>query len=75
SWVHPALRTFLRLPALAGVLNTIPSRTSLQLRIEIWFYAFLLSAVIPVVVASLALQAVISNTAPVDAASKLWGHP
>ncbi|MDO3624548.1 hypothetical protein Q3O98_26140, partial [Ralstonia pseudosolanacearum] len=25
SWVHPALRTFLRLPALAGVLNTIPS--------------------------------------------------
>ncbi|MCK4165569.1 hypothetical protein HFK89_24835 [Ralstonia pseudosolanacearum] len=51
------------------------SRTSLQLRIEIWFYAFLLSSVIPVVVASLALQAVISNTAPVDAASKLWGHP
>ncbi|WP_247392624.1 hypothetical protein, partial [Ralstonia pseudosolanacearum] len=25
SWVHPALRTFLRLPALAGVLNTILS--------------------------------------------------
>ncbi|MDO3540803.1 YadA family autotransporter adhesin, partial [Ralstonia pseudosolanacearum] len=28
SWVHPALRTFLRLPALAGVLNTIPSRSN-----------------------------------------------
>ncbi|MGD7153003.1 hypothetical protein ACQCRO_25510, partial [Ralstonia pseudosolanacearum] len=28
SWVHPALRTFLRLPALAGVLNTILSHIS-----------------------------------------------
>lgn len=49
-----------------------PGRTSLQFRVEVWFYAFLLVAVISVVAASLALQALISNAAPLDAASKLW---
>lgn len=48
------------------------SRIGVQLRIEVWFYAFLLAAVISVVAGSLALQALISKAAPLDAASKLW---
>jgi hypothetical protein len=54
-----------------------PSRTNVQLRVELWFYCFLLLAVTCVVTWSLALQAVVSKTAPRDAAAKLWTsyHP
>ncbi|MGD7190056.1 hypothetical protein ACQCRI_16870, partial [Ralstonia pseudosolanacearum] len=41
SWVHPALRTFLRLPALAGVLNTIPKNKNMYF---VEFQIFIISA-------------------------------
>lgn len=47
-------------------------RIRIQLRIELWFYAFLLAVVIAVVAAALALQALISNEAPLAAAMQLW---
>lgn len=48
------------------------SRIKIQQRVERWFYAFLLCAIISVAAASLALQAALSNTAPLESARRLW---
>jgi hypothetical protein len=52
-----------------------PSRTSIQKKVEIWYYAFFLFAIIPIVAASLALQALISKESPLDSARKVWSPP
>jgi len=48
------------------------SRTSIQQQVELWYYAFFLFAIIPIIAASLSLQALVSDKSPLDSARKLW---
>jgi hypothetical protein len=51
------------------------SRTNIQQKVELWYYAFFLFAIIPIVAASLSLQALVSKESPIDSARKVWSPP
>lgn len=53
------------------------SRTAIQLKIESFYYLFFLCAVVSIVAGALSMQALITRTAPLDAAAKIWdaSHP
>jgi hypothetical protein len=52
------------------------SRTSIQQKIEFFYYSFFLFAVVSVVAGALSLQALITHVAPLHSAAKVWdaGH-
>lgn len=51
---------------------TRQSRVAAQLRIERWYYGFMLCAVLTVVLAALAGQTILSGEAPLTSAQRVW---
>jgi hypothetical protein len=58
----------------ADEIWTRPSRVQAQLRIERWYYGFMLCALLTVVIAALATQTVLSGESPLVAAQRLWNQ-
>jgi len=54
------------------VIWTRKTRIPVQLRIERWFYAFMLCALLTVILAALAGQALLSGEAPFTTAQRVW---